>query len=103
MIDDTKNTEIEDEKAVTKISILLYANEAKSLVLNDGLSFYWKNKIDAIRWEPTIDNGFLMDITVGDARDLLMLKDSIPQWFFERVVNAIFKKMDQMAVLICFL
>lgn len=78
---------------VAKLSIIMYADEAKALVLNDGLSFYWKNKIDALRFEPTIDKGMILDLTFGDAQDLLMFKDKIPHWLFERVSNAIIQKL----------
>ena len=83
------------------ITIELTGIEAKSLVINDGLSFFWKNKIDNARWEAVWNDGYpsvpMKDMKVciainnGELQDLLMQSKNVnvPEWFAERVYTAI--------------
>jgi hypothetical protein len=85
------------------ITIELTGIEAKSLVINDGLSFFWKNRIDNARWEAVWNDGYpvpMKDMKVcfevksvgeGELQDLLMQSKnaSVPVWFAERVYKSV--------------
>ena len=83
------------------ITIELTGIEAKSLVINDGLSFFWKNRIDNARWEAVWNDGYPVPMkdmkvcfavkSVGEVQDLLMQSKNVnvPEWFAERVYTAI--------------
>jgi hypothetical protein len=82
-----------------RIQIELTENEAKGLVLNEGLSFFWKNKIDKARWDAVLAsdkernerNVVTLNInTLIEAQDLILQAHNIPNWFFVRVCNEVF-------------
>ncbi len=84
------------------ITIELTGLEAKGLILNEGLTYFWKNKIDNARWEAVWNNDgppfsheklkcCIAIKTGGEVQDLLMQSKNVnvPEWFSERVYVAV--------------
>jgi len=73
-----------------KIDIYLTAEQAKALIINDGLSFFWKNRIYDATLEAVDPNQVAISVLMTEIEDLLMHKVRIPDWFFKMVLTLLF-------------
>jgi len=76
-----------------KIDIYLTEEQAKTLIINDGLSFFWKNRIYDARIKAANPNYVVISVSLGEIEDLIMHKVRIPDWFFKMVLTLLFNSV----------